>query len=172
MEKNEIIADIEQTLNWVTKLIDPAIYNQIPFEGSWTAAQVVEHILITGNGFTQLLSGPTEPTTRAVDEQVNRIKTMFLSFDMKATAAPNVTPQPGDYDIQDHLTRLENLKTGITAAINLLDLNRTCIAFDIRTFGHLTGLEAAYFFLFHTKRHVHQLQNIVNQLKQQTISAN
>jgi len=167
MEKNEIIADIEQTLNWVIKLIDPTIYNVVPFEGSWTAGQVVEHILITGNGFTQLLSGPTEVTTRAVDEQVNRIKTMFLSFDMKAVASPNVTPQLNEYDVQDHLTRVEKLKTGITAAINSLDLSRTCMAFDIRTFGYLTGLEAAYFFLFHTKRHVHQLQNIVNQLKQQ-----
>ncbi len=167
MEKNEIIADIEQTINWITKLIDPTIYNQVPFEGSWTAGQVVEHILMVGNGFTQLLNGPNEATTRPVDEHVSRIKTMFLDFNSKSTASPNVTPQPGVYDVQDHLTRLEKLKTGITAAINSLDLNRTCMGFDIRTFGHLTGLEAAYFFLFHTKKHVHQLQNIVNQLNQQ-----
>ena len=164
MEKDEIIADIEQTIAWVTKVIDPITYNKVPFEGSWTAGQVVEHILMVGNGFTQLLSGPNETTTRSVDEHVPRIKTILLDFNTKSIASDNITPEQVEYDIQDHLTRLEKLKTAITTAVKSLDLNRTCIAFDIKTFGHLTGLEATYFFLFHTKKHVHQLQNIFKKL--------
>jgi hypothetical protein len=48
--------------------------------------------------------------------------------------------------------------------MNTLDLDMTCLDFDIRTFGYLTRLEAVYFFLYHTKKHIHQLQNIVKKL--------
>ncbi len=169
MEKKEIIADIEQTITWLIKLIDPETYNQIPFEGSWTAGQVVEHINIVGTGFDQLLNGATEVTTRPVDELVGRIKTMFLNFDGKSIAAANVTPAPGNYNLQDHLIKLESIKSAIINDINTLDMSMTCLNFDIRTFGYLTRLEAVYFFLFHTKRHVHQLQNIVNQLNKSLV---
>lgn len=161
MEKEELIADIEQTINWIEKIIDPEIYNVVPFEGSWTAGQVVEHIIIVGNGFDYLLNGPTEPTNRKTDIHVERTKTMFLNFKEKATAAPHVTPAITDYDMQEHLAKLEKVKRSIVNAVETLDLSILCTAFEIPTFGHFTRLEAVYFFLFHTKRHAHQLENIV-----------
>ncbi len=161
MEKDELIADIEQTINWLTKVIDTETYNQVPFEGSWTAGQVVEHIIVVGNGFDYLLNGPSEQTSRPIDIHVERIKTMFLNFDEKAIAAPHVTPAITDYNMQGHLAKLEDVKTSIIKAIDTLDLKATCMAFEIPTFGHFTRLEAVYFFLFHTKRHVHQLENMV-----------
>ena len=161
MEKDELIADIEQTINWLTKTIDPETYNLVPFEGSWTAGQVVEHVILAGNGFDILLNGPTEPTTRKIDAQVDRIKTMFLDMNQKAIAGASVTPVLGDYNTQQHLAKLDIMKSMIINAVDSLDLNVTCMAFDIPTFGYLTRLEAVYFFLFHTKRHVNQLENIV-----------
>ena len=164
MENDEIIADIEQTITWLIKTIDRDTYNQIPFEGSWTASQVVEHVIMVASGFDQLLNGPTEITTRPIDEHVERIKTMFLDYNSKNIASPNLIPAPGDYNLQDQLIKLDTIKASIINAVNTLDLDKTCLGFDIRTFGHLTRLEAVYFFLFHTKRHVYQLQNIVKTL--------
>ncbi len=161
MEKEELIADIEQTINWLKKSIDPETYNLIPFEGSWTAGQVVEHIIIVGNGFDYLLNGPVEPTSRKIDIHVERTKIMFLNFNEKTTAAPHVTPAITDYNMQEHLAKLESVKKSIIKAIETLDLSATCMAFEIPTFGHFTRLEAVYFLLFHTKRHVYQLENIV-----------
>lgn len=164
MKKDELIADIEQTIDWLKKSIDPETYNIIPFEGSWTAAQVVEHINIVGTGFDYLLNGATEDTNRPVDKFVIPIKTMFLNFDAKAIAAPNVTPAEGNYNLQEHMLKLDNIKSAIIKDIKTLDMNMTCVNFEIPTFGYFTRLEAVYFFLFHTKRHVHQLQNIVKTL--------
>jgi hypothetical protein len=164
MKKDELIADIEQTIDWLTKSIDPETYNIIPFEGSWTAGQVVEHVNMAGRGFVDLLNGNTEVTTRPVNELIDRIKTMFLNFESKNISAAYLTPAMGNYNLQDQLAKLENIKSGIITAVNTLDLDMTCLDFDIPTFGHLTRLEAVYFFLFHTKRHVHQLQTIVKSL--------
>ena len=161
MEKDELITDIEQTINWLTKTIDPETYNLVPFEGSWTAGQVVEHIIIVGTGFNHLLNSPAEPTTRQVDAQVERIKTMFLDINQKSVAGASVTPVLGNYDMQQHLIKLDAIKSSIIKAVDTLDMSMTCMGFDIPTFGNLTRLEAVYFFLFHTKRHVNQLENIV-----------
>jgi hypothetical protein len=173
MKKEEIIADIEQTmltLTWLMADIDPGNYNKVPFEGSWTPGEVMEHINIVGTGFCNLLNGKTGPTIRPVNEHVERITTMFLNFNQKAVASANVIPAPADYNLQDQLAKLESIKTSILDAVNTLDLNLTCLDFDIRTFGNLTRLEAVYFFLFHTKRHIHQLQNIVKQLNNQKVT--
>ena len=164
MKKEELIADIEQTIDWLKKMIDADTYNKVPFKGSWTAAQVVEHINIVGTGFDYLLNGATENTNRPVDKFVIPIKTMFLNFDAKAVAAPNVTPAERNYNLQEHMLKLDNIKSAIIKDIKTLDMHMTCVNFDIPTFGYFTRLEAVYFFLFHTKRHVHQLQNIVKTL--------
>ncbi|MEO8886254.1 MAG: DinB family protein, partial [Mucilaginibacter sp.] len=133
-------------------------------EGSWTAGQVMEHINMVGMGFCKLINGATETTTRRVDEHVERITTMFLNFGAKNIASPDIVPVLADYNLQDQLAKLESIKTSIINDINTLDMSMTCLDFDIRTFGHLTRLEAVYFFLFHTKKHIHQLQNIVKKL--------
>ncbi|RZA01845.1 MAG: DinB family protein [Sphingobacteriaceae bacterium] len=164
MKKQELIADIEQTIDWLKKTISLDTYNMTPFEGSWTAAQVVEHINMVGTGFNHLLNGATQVTNRPVDQFVSRIKTMFLNFDEKAVAAPNVTPAEGSYNLQEQMVKLDSIKSAIINDIKTLDMNMTCVNFEIPTFGYFTRLEAVYFFLFHTKRHVHQLQNIVKSL--------
>ena len=161
MKKDELTADIEQTINWLTKTIDSETYNIIPFKGSWTAGQVVEHVNMSGAGFVDLINGNIKVTTRPVNEHVDRIKTMFLNFESKNIAAEYLSPAMVNYNLQNQLAKLESIKSGILTAVNSLDLGMTCLDFDIPTFGHLTRLEAVYFFLFHTKRHVHQLQNIV-----------
>ncbi len=56
MKKAELIADIDQTINWLVKTINPDIYNDAPHEGSWTTGQVVEHICMVGDGFHYLLN--------------------------------------------------------------------------------------------------------------------
>ena len=82
-------------------------------------------------------------------------------MNQKAIAGESVTPVLGDYNMQQHLAKLDIMKSMIINAVDSLDLNVTCMAFDIPTFGFLTRLEAIYFFLFHTKRHIHQIENIV-----------
>ena len=167
MKKDELIADVEQTvltLSWLVADIETGRYNKVPFEGSWTAGQVMEHINMVGMGFCKLINGATETTTRRVDEHVERITTMFLNFGAKAIASPNIVPVPADYNLQDQLAKLESIKTSIINDVNTLDLSITCLDFDIRTFGHLTRLEAVRIFTDFSDRHIHQLQNIIKKL--------
>lgn len=135
-------------------------FNTIPFEGSWTAAQVSDHILISVVGVLELLFTGTRPTTRQADEKVEAIKTMFLDFTIKMQSPDFVLPRNTPIEKGQMLSAWKDLKTKITEAINTLDLSATCTAFELPGFGEFTRLEWLWFAICHTQRHTHQLKNI------------
>lgn len=62
------------------------------------------------------------------------------------------------------LGALQDIKAGLDHAVTTLDLTKTCLAFELPVFGYLTRLEAIYFVIYHTQRHLHQLKNIYQQV--------
>ncbi len=67
---------------------------------------------------------------------------------------------------KDKLTKtLEYFRCKINLAMETMDLSKTCLAFELPVLGFLTRLEAIYFILFHTQRHIQQLKNIYQKLK-------
>jgi hypothetical protein len=71
-----------------------------------------------------------------------------------------VVPPDTSYNKEELLHSLEDIKAKIKQAIETLDLTKTCLAFELPVYGFLTRLEAVYFILYHTQRHIHQLKNI------------
>src|SRR5688500_9712749 len=115
--------------------------NQVPFAGSWTAAQVTEHMRISLEGCVQLLQGPSKPTTqRPPDEKVDELA-IFLNFDVKMESPDFVSPETKEYD-KDTLTKeMENLRRELNGALGGKDLTETLTAFEIPFLGEMTRLE-------------------------------
>ena len=88
--------------------------NLIPFEGSWTAAQVGEHLLKSGKGIINVLTGKTEATGRNPLEKVAMIESIFLDFTKKAQSAKSLWPSEEDKNkkalISDLQSMMEQLK--------------------------------------------------------------
>lgn len=135
-------------------------FNTIPFEGSWTAAQVSDHILKFVSGVQEMLYTSIKPTMRQPDEKAEAIKAMFLNFDTKMKSPEFVLPENSVIEKEKILTALENITTKITEAIETLDLSATCTVFELPGFGEFTRAEWIWFAIYHTQRHTHQLKNI------------
>ncbi len=58
-------------------------FNTVPFEDSWTAAQVSDHILKSVSGVLEMLYTNTKQTKRQPDEKAGAIRSMFLDFTTK-----------------------------------------------------------------------------------------
>ena len=61
MNKQELIAIYKSTMNKLGTALSSVKdeqFNEIPFEGSWTAAQVADHILKSQAGFDKILGWP------------------------------------------------------------------------------------------------------------------
>ncbi|WP_397300805.1 DinB family protein [Pedobacter sp. UC225_61] len=156
---NNTFSDLEKAIS----LIDQENFNTIPFPNSWTAGQVVQHIILASGGFAEILNATVKPSDRAADELIPRIKTDFLNFGIKMKSPDFILPDDKTYTKDELLNTIQGIKTSISKEIETLDLTQLCLAFELPVYGFLTRLEAIYFVIYHTQRHVHQLNNIALQ---------
>ncbi|MDO3642974.1 DinB family protein [Mucilaginibacter sp. L3T2-6] len=159
----ELIKETNNTLDELIGLLDDipaAQFNTVPFEGSWTAGQLAQHLTLANSGFPALATGPVAETDRAPDQMVAPIAESFLNFDTKFESPDFIRPEARDYDKDKMISGLKKIKADIAAEIGDLDLTKTCMAFAFPVLGNLTRYEAANFVIIHTTRHIHQLKNI------------
>ena len=135
-------------------------FDTIPFEGSWTAGQVAEHVLKSCSGLVEVLEGNVKPTNRNAEEHVPMLREIFLNFDHKMKSPEFILPTHDAHDRQVIAAELANALAGIAAVAKVEDLNMTCIDFEMPNLGQLTRIELINFVDVHTQRHIHQLKNI------------
>lgn len=148
-------------------LISKEDINTVPFEGSWTAGQLAQHLILSNGGFLDMMNGPAKETKRAPGELIPSIKSVFLNFDTKMQSPPFILPEMKQYDKAELLAALDGINKGMTALVHNEDLSKTCTSFEIPFFGFLTRLEALHFSMYHTQRHTHQLKNMYERLTSQ-----
>lgn len=161
--KSEIQREINKTLaafSQLFSLFDQDRVNIIPFEGSWTAGQLIQHLIMSNSGFVKLINGEVKETNRKPDEYVEKIKTAFLDFTTKMQSPDFIRPPMMNYNKVELMQSLQSLSEEMNQSIEKLDLTKTCISFELPVFGHLTRWEAIHFVLYHTQRHIHQLKKI------------
>lgn len=144
--------------------IDVKDVDRIPFEGSWTAGQLLEHVDKAVS--PQVLSDNTSATDRPADEKVGLVKKIFLDFSTKFQSPDFIEPTEAvhDKDVQlDSLTAKFDQLANIAGTMNLQD---ECLDFEVPGMGKFTRMEWIIFYLAHTQRHLHQLKNIISKLQE------
>lgn len=133
------------------------LINTIPFEGSWTAAQVGEHLRLSDRLLLKLLYGPSRPADRPPDSAVENLKNQFLNFGEKLESPTVIIPAAKAYEKAELLSALQESRKKLDEAIATLDLTAIC---ESPVLGAITRLEIAHFIVYHTQRHIHQLRKI------------
>lgn len=156
---NDLKAAGDQLMQTLSSFSEEQI-NVSPYEGSWTGAQVAEHLLKADNGVLKVLYGATEKTERHADEKAPGIKNMFLDFSLKFKSAEQIMPSYLPQQ-KDSLLKAVKIKwAALNEAAATLDLSETCLGIEVPTFGVLTRLEWLYLVCFHTHRHIYQLKDL------------
>ena len=161
---NELYQELEAATNAyldVVAALSQDEINTVPFPGSWTAAQVTEHLCKSDNAMIQALNGPVQQTNRAADEMVGNLRAIFLDFSTKLPSPEFIIPDAGTHDKDDLLNFFRAGREQIGKAIKTLDLTATC---HLPIFGEPTRLELIAFIIFHTLRHTNQVKNISEKL--------
>jgi hypothetical protein len=146
--------------------LDQEQLDTVPFEGSWTAAQVGEHILKSAINTPKLLRGATITTDRAPDEKVAWMEEIFLNYDSKMKAPDFIIPEVRTYIKSELVGPLESVRKEMIEAARTLDLSETCTVFELPNSGKFTRYEWISFVAIHTTRHNHQLQRIIAKLEE------
>ncbi|WP_379090055.1 DinB family protein [Pedobacter sp. UC225_65] len=168
MNKEIILKDFRDTFSALINSIaafDDESFNTVPFENSWTAGQVGQHLILANTGFAAVLNAKVKDTDRKIDELVARLQADFLNFDIKMQSPDFIHPEKKDYNKADQLAKMKEIEEVTIKEIAVLDLSKTCLAFELPGYGFLTRLEAIYFVIYHTQRHTQQLNRIHNAIK-------
>jgi hypothetical protein len=160
-EFNDTFDELSKTISSFTD----ENFNTIPFEGSWTGAQTVEHIVKSASGIREVLNGPVEKTDRKADEKVDMLKKTFLDFNTKFTSPEFIEPSKDKHSKKEFLDSISNLKESANKLMEEKDLNNLYTLFSLPGSGEFTGIEWFHFVMYHTQRHTHQLKNILKELK-------
>lgn len=139
--------------------------NIVPFEGSWTAGQTAQHIILACSGLTALFAGNTEKTTRKPDENVKALDGIFLDFNTKYQSPENIKPAEIDYEKGALLASIKKIQNDLFEAAETYDLTLTCLDAKVPGFEHFTIYEWLHFAIVHTQRHTHQLKSIYKHIK-------
>lgn len=158
MNISEELRDTKEKLLHALSAIKEDKFNTIPFTGSWTAAQIAEHLLKANNA--GVLYAETLPSERALDEKVQSVSDIFLNFELKLTPPANIVPSDEHHEKQLMLNALADVFDKLISASNTLDLSAICTAWVIPAFGPLTRFEFLWLYNVHTIRHTRQLNNM------------
>lgn len=154
------IVETFKKLNDILSKFSESELNLIPYQGSWTAGQVVQHIILACSGFSELFAGNTEKTTRKPDEKIKDIDGLFLNFNIKMDAPVFLQPEKKEYSKNALNIKLLKIESELLDSASKYDLTLTCLDFQVPGFDKFTMYEWIDFALVHTQRHTHQLNNI------------
>jgi hypothetical protein len=165
LNKNELFVSIDKVMSQVIEMftsLDEGKINSVPFKDSWTAAQLMRHITKSTNGMAKALGTKSAPAARSSDERVPELKKIFLDFSKKFKSPEFIVPENETYDKETSIRELEASVRELKENAEQSNLNEIT---DKLPLGPITKLEILHFVLFHTKRHLHQLEKICDALK-------
>ena len=167
MNNQEITKELHKCRKELLETImtfDNASFNKVPFEGSWTAGQVTEHLLKSSAGVSGILIGPTEMAQRAADEKEPALRAIFLDFSKKAKAGAAILPGDGPHDRDQLYAAFMTVFDQLEPLGKTQDLAEICTAFSFPTLGDLSRFEWFAFVTYHAHRHTHQMRDILHKL--------
>lgn len=153
---------VEQVLNF-----DPSLFDRSPSEGSWSAAQLTEHIYVFDKLVFNLITGETEASNRSADEKVAIIQSAMNNRTRSINAPDPIVPLGKIKDQQVLITKIITVRKDIYKIIQTSDLSPLCLGFTHKGFGPMTRLEWIVFMIAHAQRHFHQYQKISTTLSNQ-----
>lgn len=164
----EIINQLESALSDTLHLLDSFTekeLNTIPFEGSWTAAQVGRHLFKAEEGIDKMFYAPTKPVDRDPAEKAAWMKELFLNFETKMKSPDFILPEEKQYQKEDLENSLKEEKAKVLKAIQNSNLNEEAPLSDEHPLKGSTKLEILHFLTYHTMRHNHQIREIREKLQ-------
>ncbi len=141
--------------------------NIVPFEGSWTAGQTTQHIILACSGLTMLFAGNTEKTIREPDQNVKALDAIFLDYSAKYQSPENIKPPDIEYEKGTLLASIKKIQNDLFKAAETYDLTLTCLDSKVPGFDHFTIYEWLHFAIVHTQRHTKQIKSIYEHIKKQ-----
>lgn len=170
MNQQEILSQIQPTFLKLREIIDASsdFFNRPPSYGGWTPGQCTRHIQMSIGGIAVLLDGQSDQKRLPANEKVPLIISIFLNFDKKFNAPEFIVPENKEFDPGRFRDFFQQMEKDLLATLNGLDLEYLVKGFEVPGMGPMTRLELLAFALFHTQRHIRQIEKMLEDFNAST----
>ena len=154
MDKDLIIHRMVVALdNFKTAIQQHSDINKKRADGGWSVGEIADHIVKS----TQTDLGETKKTDRPYDQLAASIRDLFLNFQLKFTAAPELQSDRKRYSVEELFSMLDRNRDNILKMIKNDDLTETFVDIQLPGWGALTKFEWLVLFESHIIRHTNQV---------------
>ncbi len=164
-ETNKILSETADAVAELSNLMEAVAeekVNTIPYEGSWTAPQLLRHVSKSINTMANALQMEAKPANRNPAERIEVLKNIFLDFSKKMTQPEFLVPEEEVYEKRSAIDELQASFNRFKE--NALNANPEELVEGL-PMGPVTKLEIIHFVLYHTQRHLHQMKKICEAYK-------
>ncbi|ASZ14380.1 DinB family protein [Chitinophaga pendula] len=141
--------------------ISPERIHQRPPQSDWSIMECAEHVMMIEEDIANTLHGPVRPiANRAPDSKLPQIQASLLEFTQRLRVVRPVRPEDNHPDIRTFSEAFRHNRNKIKAALADGNLDDECTGHEHPIFGMLTKKEWAYFLIFHTERHLQQINRL------------
>lgn len=135
--------------------------NTVPFPESWTVAEVVNHITKANDNSFLFLKGiiPERPA----DERVLELKNVLLDYELKMESPDFILPDKRKFTKKESIEGIQKVFYELNIHLENSELSELIL--HDSPLGSITKWEIANFIVFHSQRHLHQIEKIINSLK-------
>ncbi|MEO6452453.1 MAG: DinB family protein [Ginsengibacter sp.] len=164
-DKNELFTAIDEAVSELVSLmssLDENQINSVPYQDSWTAAQLLTHVTKSTNGMAKAMLMESKPAKRDPGEKILHLKNAFLDFSSKMESPDFIVPGEGPYGKQAVINEINKSFQQFKEDTNKANLTDIVKGLPL---GEITKLEILHFVLYHTQRHLHQMKKIYDALK-------
>jgi hypothetical protein len=160
---NQLDAALGDTLQLLSSFSEKEI-NKVPFEGSWTAAQVCRHLYKSEDGMDNLFSASATVADRDPEQRAPEYKNILMNYEKKLQSPDFLIPEDKDFDKEKLAADLKKAKDKVLEAVSNTNLNEVPPLQQGHPLEGSTKLELIHFLAYHTIRHNHQLRKIKEKL--------
>jgi hypothetical protein len=161
-----ILNEAGEAISTITGLmagVDDNKVNTVPFEGSWTAPQLMRHVSMSINGMTRALKTESKRADRDPAQRAEEFKKIFLDASNRFTQPEFLIPEDRVYEKQASTDELNDAFNNFKEAAKTAQQDQLVEGLPL---GPSTKLELIYFVLYHTQRHLRQMQKICEALNE------
>lgn len=126
----------------------------------WSAAQFGSHLL-KSYAFVEVLNGKTKRTERPIGQKLGPLKVLFADQSVKMEAPEAILPSKQHMVKEELIRQLDDRVGQVKSVIRTKDLSLTCTDLSIPEYGEFTRFEWVWFNIYHTERHIEQLENMI-----------
>ena len=162
---HKLCTDLDNNTRLFLDILDtvpPDKLHQKNAQTAWCIMDCAEHMLICEQGVARALQGAAEPVTdRAPNSKVPDISHSFMDFDKRLRVMGEPDTLEGGYQsTADFSKAFRQNRESVKATLQKEPVDWLCKDMEHPIFGFMTRIEWVYYLIYHTERHLQQINRI------------